>query len=146
MLSLRRTFHCNLLEFFSLYVQYFLHPEDAAYQPPQIVLATRAAGTGRTVAVNAVIDAAIFLGFDTIRTACNNINAADIHGHTTASLVNLQSTALHSSDSELDNFTQMTKILNQSCKVLLIIFDEVSNQCPVPCQNKSCLLTGSKRI
>jgi len=53
------------------------------------VLATGAAGTGKTVAVNAVIDAAIFLGFDTIRTACNNINAADIHGHTTASLVNL---------------------------------------------------------
>jgi len=104
------------LEFFSLYAQYFLHPEDAIYQPPQIVLATGAAGTGKTVVVDAVIDTAIFLGFDTIQTACNHINAADIHGHTTASLVNLQSTALHSSDSELDNFTQITKILNLSCK------------------------------
>jgi len=54
------------LEFFSLYAQYFLHAEDAAYRPPQIVLATGAAGTGKTVAVNAVIDAAIFLGFDII--------------------------------------------------------------------------------
>jgi len=54
------------LEFFTLYAQYFLHPDDVNNQPPSVVLATGAAGTGKTVAVNAIIEAAIFLGFDTI--------------------------------------------------------------------------------
>jgi len=118
------------LEFFTLYAQYFLHPENTTLRPPDVVLATGAAGTGKTVAVNAIIDAAILLGFDTIWTACNNINAADIQGHTTASLVNLQNTTLSLNGHQLDKFIQLTKILDPSHKILLIIFDEVSTECP----------------
>ncbi len=44
-----------------MYTQYFFHP-DNTFHPPSIVLATGAAGTGKTVAVNAIIDTAIPLG------------------------------------------------------------------------------------
>ncbi len=125
-----------------MYAQYFLHPDNTSFHPPNIVLATGAAGTGKTVAVNAVINTAISLGYDTIRTACNNINAADIHGHTTASLINLRNNELALTDSQLDNFTQLTKILSPTCKILLIIFDEVSNECPEYLA-KSCMPTST---
>jgi len=118
------------LQFFTMYIEYFLHPQDTSLYPPSVVLATGAAGTGKTVVVNAIIDAATSLGYNTIRTACNNINAADIHGHTTASLLNLRNNEVSLTNSQLDNFAQLTKTLHPTCKILLIIFDEVSNECP----------------
>ena len=98
--------------------------------PPNILLTVGAAGTGKTVLINAISAAIESLQCHVIRTAYNNINANDIHGQTTASLVNTRVARLESEAAELENFSNVTG-LTQTSAVKLLIIDEISTQSPI---------------
>jgi hypothetical protein len=119
-----------------LFANYFLHPNSPSHQPPPVILATGAGGTGKTVATKAICAMAASLNLNTIRTSFNNLNALDIDGCTTSSLLGLRQDqkepdiADSLTHQQLQHFVDMTQI-QQPRQTVLIIVDEISNQSPI---------------
>ena len=116
-------------EFFRVYRDYFSNPYNKKCHPPDIVLLHGAAGTGKSTVIRAIVKAAHYCGYETLNTAFNNINALDLGGHTTASLIALNM------KTDMETFTPMKhqKLLDlrKLMKgVRLIIVDEISTQAP----------------
>ena len=98
-------------------------------RPPDIVRLHGAAGTGKSTVLRGIVKAAHLRGFGTLNTAFNNINALDLAGHTTASVISLNM------ETDMKWFSPLThqKLLELRLlmrKAMIIIVDEISTQAP----------------
>ena len=115
--------------FFNFYSDYLSDPYNEYKRPPDIVLLHGPAGTGKSTVIRGIIKAAHICALETLNTAFNNINALDLAGYTTASLISLNmKTDMHMfSAMTHDKLIQLRRLMR---RVKLLIVDEVSTQAP----------------
>lgn len=122
------------LELFELYAGHFLREKNAE-RPPQILLCHGGPGVGKSVIRGAIVDVAEICGNFCLKTSFNAINAIEMGGNTTASVLKLSSKKHRSYVGDFETTKQSADKIRELRDAgfdrdALVIVEEVSNQAP----------------